>query len=82
MARKPRIEIAGGLYHVISRGNNRRMIFRPDADYLSESKEEGSGRRIDISLLAKCSQPPSLSAHPHGARTVEPAAAPVPLVER
>ena len=34
MARKPRIEIAGGLYHVISRGNNRRKIFRSHDDYL------------------------------------------------
>jgi len=34
MPRQPRIEIAGGLYHVISRGNNRRKIFRSDADYL------------------------------------------------
>jgi REP element-mobilizing transposase RayT len=34
MARKPRIEIGGGLYHVISRGNNRRKIFHSDADYL------------------------------------------------
>src|SRR5262245_46731582 len=34
MPRKPRIEITGGLYHVISRGNNRRKIFRSEADYL------------------------------------------------
>lgn len=34
MARKPRIEIGGALYHVIARGNNRRKIFRSDADYL------------------------------------------------
>jgi len=27
MARKPRVEVPGGLYHVISRGNNRRKIF-------------------------------------------------------
>jgi len=35
MPRKPRIEIGGGLYHVISRGNNRRKIFRSHDDYLS-----------------------------------------------
>src|SRR6266404_4682508 len=35
MPRKPRIEIAGGLYHVITRGNNRRKIFRSHDDYLS-----------------------------------------------
>ncbi|HWC77181.1 MAG TPA: transposase, partial [Blastocatellia bacterium] len=34
MARKLRIEIAGGLYHIITRGNNRRSIFRSNDDYL------------------------------------------------
>jgi REP element-mobilizing transposase RayT len=34
MARKPRIEIAGGLYHIITRGNNRKRIFRSPDDYL------------------------------------------------
>jgi REP element-mobilizing transposase RayT len=34
MPRKPRIEIDGGLYHVITRGNNRRKIFRSLDDYL------------------------------------------------
>jgi putative transposase len=34
MARKARIEIAGGLYHVITRGNNRRRIFRSHDDCL------------------------------------------------
>src|SRR5438874_1058064 len=34
MPRKPRIEIGGGLYHVITRGNNRRKIFRSHDDYL------------------------------------------------
>jgi REP element-mobilizing transposase RayT len=33
MARKPRAEIEGGLYHVITRGNNRRRIFDSAADY-------------------------------------------------
>jgi len=33
MARKPRIEIAGGLYHVITRGNNRGRIFRSNEDH-------------------------------------------------
>ena len=39
MARKMRAEVEGGLYHVITRGNNRRQIFtenrkdrRPDPD--------------------------------------------------
>ena len=34
MPRKPRIEIGGGLYHVITRGNNRRKIFRSHDDYV------------------------------------------------
>jgi len=33
MPRKPRLEVAGGLYHVITRGNNRRQIFNRAADY-------------------------------------------------
>ena len=33
MARKPRLEYEGALYHVISRGNARQPIFLSDADY-------------------------------------------------
>ena len=33
MARKVRAEVAGGLYHVITRGNNRQRIFDAPADY-------------------------------------------------
>jgi REP element-mobilizing transposase RayT len=33
MARKTRAEVEGGLYHVITRGNNRQQIFRAPADY-------------------------------------------------
>ena len=32
MARKPRVHYPGALYHVISRGNQRQIIFRADAD--------------------------------------------------
>jgi REP-associated tyrosine transposase len=32
MARKPRVEFAGALCHVICRGNQRQVIFRSDAD--------------------------------------------------
>lgn len=32
MARKPRIDAVGALYHVISRGNNRQVLFRNDGD--------------------------------------------------
>jgi REP element-mobilizing transposase RayT len=34
VARKPRIEIAGGLYHIITRGSNRSRIFRSHDVYL------------------------------------------------
>ena len=33
MARLPRIQIPGAWYHVTARGNERRAIFRHDADY-------------------------------------------------
>jgi REP element-mobilizing transposase RayT len=33
MPRKARAEVEGGLYHVITRGNNRREIFNSSADY-------------------------------------------------
>lgn len=33
MVRKARAEVEGGLYHVITRGNNRRQIFNSPADY-------------------------------------------------
>ncbi len=33
MARKARAEVEGGLYHVITRGNNRRQIFNSPGDY-------------------------------------------------
>jgi putative transposase len=34
VARKPRVEIEGGLYHIITRGNNRQLIFASDDHYL------------------------------------------------
>lgn len=33
MARKPRIEFPGGLYHIITRGNRRERVFLDDTDY-------------------------------------------------
>jgi REP element-mobilizing transposase RayT len=33
MARKPRVEFSGALYHVIARGNRRMTIFHDEADY-------------------------------------------------
>ena len=34
MARKLRIEFEGGLYHVITRGNQRQKVFREEKDFL------------------------------------------------
>lgn len=33
MARYPRAEVEGGLYHIIARGNNRQVIFHDDKDF-------------------------------------------------
>ncbi|WP_257266013.1 transposase [Endozoicomonas sp. ONNA2] len=33
MSRPPRIEYSGALYHVTSRGNERRAIYREDTDF-------------------------------------------------
>jgi REP element-mobilizing transposase RayT len=33
MARKPRLDVPGGFYHVLARGNRRTTIFHDDADY-------------------------------------------------
>ncbi|PJA78297.1 MAG: hypothetical protein CO149_04790 [Nitrospirae bacterium CG_4_9_14_3_um_filter_51_5] len=33
MARKPRVEFPGALYHVIARGNRRTTLFHDEADY-------------------------------------------------
>lgn len=55
MARRPRIEVPGGLYHVLARGNERKAIFRDDAD-----REDYLGRlshyrdRFDLRVLAFC----------------------------
>jgi REP element-mobilizing transposase RayT len=32
MARRPRVEVVGGLYHVIARGNERKAVFHDDRD--------------------------------------------------
>lgn len=43
MARAPRLEIQGGVYHVIARGNEKRDVFRDDED-----------RRLYLARLAEC----------------------------
>jgi REP element-mobilizing transposase RayT len=58
MARKPRIEIGGGLYHLITRGNNRRRIFRSHEDYLRLiAILEHQKSRLPFYLYAYCLMP-------------------------
>ena len=58
MARKPRVELRGGLYHVITRGNDRQTIFHQAADYqkflalLAKQKH-----RLPFYLYAYCLMP-------------------------
>jgi len=53
MARPVRVEIAGGLYHVIVRGNERKSVFRDDADREWYLARLGSYReRFGFRLLA------------------------------
>jgi RHS repeat-associated protein len=63
MPRMPRIEIGGGLYHVISRGNNRRKIFRSHDDYLKFHQHsrapKGQTSLLSLRLLPDAQPPPS-----------------------
>ncbi|HEX9136113.1 MAG TPA: transposase [Nitrospirota bacterium] len=58
MARKPRVEIQGGLYHIMTRGNNRQIIFGSDEDYLKMlSLLAEQKRKLPFYLYAYCSMP-------------------------
>ncbi len=58
MPRKPRIEIGGGLYHIISRGNNRKKIFRSHDDYLKFTRIlEQQKTKLPFYLYAYCLMP-------------------------
>src|SRR4030042_2472899 len=53
MARKPRIEFEGSLYHVITRGNQRQQIFKATEDYERYLKILGDYKaRYDFLLYA------------------------------
>ena len=55
MARKPRVEIEGGLYHVITRGNNRQIIFHCPDDYQKFLSLLGlQKRKLSYFLYAYC----------------------------
>lgn len=55
MARSTRAEIEGGLYHVITRGNNRQQIFNAPADYEKFlSLLRAQKRKLPFFLYAYC----------------------------
>jgi putative transposase len=55
MARKPRLHLVGGLYHVMLRGNNGKNIFidNTDREFLENLVAEGV-KRFDHKILAYC----------------------------
>jgi putative transposase len=56
--RRPRLEIEGGLYHIMSRGNNRQPIFLNDDDYGKFLLELASQKRkLPFYLYAYCLMP-------------------------
>jgi putative transposase len=56
--RKPRLEIEGGLYHVITRGNNRQLIFGSDDDRHRFLLQLGHQKaKLSFYLYAYCLMP-------------------------
>ncbi len=51
MARKPRLDVPGGFYHVIARGNRRAPIFHDDEDYAAYLDRLERYRRRDAVTL-------------------------------
>jgi hypothetical protein len=49
--RKPRLEIQGGLYHIITRGNNRQLIFGSDDDYRSSCNSLTKRARLPSTFM-------------------------------
>ena len=47
MARKPRVEFSGALYHVIARGNRRTTVFHDEVDYAAYLERLERYRRRD-----------------------------------
>ncbi|HTL29382.1 MAG TPA: transposase [Tepidisphaeraceae bacterium] len=55
MSRQPRKIAAGVIYHVLNRGNGRRMLFSKEADFLAFVKLLGEAlERFPVDLLAYC----------------------------
>jgi hypothetical protein len=69
VARRPRIELAGGYYHLFARGNERRAIYRDDNDrtsFLELLAEAAEGFLGDPQLLPDDQPlPPRHSAPPN-----------------
>jgi REP-associated tyrosine transposase len=57
MARKPKLEAEGGLYHVVTRGNNRRRIFGDEDDDEKMLKLIGDTKRKLPFFYAYCLMP-------------------------
>lgn len=58
MARKPRVEFPGALYHVMARGNNKQIIFCSEKDYLYYLKRlHIAKKRYDFYLYGFCLMP-------------------------
>jgi putative transposase len=58
MARKPRIEVEGCLYHLITRGNNRRRIFGDEDDYRKMLELIGdTKKKLPFYFYAYCLMP-------------------------
>jgi REP element-mobilizing transposase RayT len=70
VAREPRIEIAGGIYHLFARGNERREIFLDDDDRIAFMETLATTRRrYAFQVLAYC----LMDTHYHAVvRTLEP----------
>ena len=55
MPRKPREFVAGGIYHVFNRGNNRRVLFEEERDFKSFMGLLASGQeREEIKIFHYC----------------------------
>jgi putative transposase len=58
MPRNPRASLGGYCYHVLNRGNGRRIIFHKDGDFAAFIKLlRQAGERIPMRLLAYCLMP-------------------------
>src|SRR5262245_47564053 len=58
MSRRNRLTVAGTAYHVVNRGNDRRVIFREDADYERFLHLLAAGtERFGVELFGYCAMP-------------------------